>query len=402
MIRLYNFVLSTISYVALPLSSFILEKEQRANRRGKKLPNKENVIWIHAASMGEVNAVKPFILALEKKVPHKNIVISTMTKTGQEAAKKISDNIDCFYLPFDTKGIIRRTFNTLKPQLIIIAETELWPNMLLRAKTRNIPVEIINGRISKKSFKTYLKTKFFWSQIISHVHVNAKSRSDQKRFMKIGFTDVIDAGNLKFCLHLPNYNRSQVKQELGFSLDDKIIVWGSSRPGEELILKEISKHLFTKFPDLKIVIAPRHLQRVDEVCQLFDDVTLSNSSDKISKINIVNEMGKLTKYYAISDIAVIGGSFVDFGGHNPLESAYYGIPTVIGNFHHSCRDSVRILKKVDGIIVSNKDKLLEDLIHLLSDENFAKKTGLNGKIALAKNQASLELNLKRSLELLAE
>ena len=113
-------------------------------------------------------------------------------------------------------------------------------------------------------------------------------------------------------------------------------------------------------------------------------------------------MGKLTKYYAISDIAVIGGSFVDFGGHNPLESAYYGIPTVIGNFHHSCRDSVRILKKVDGIVVSNKDKLLEDLIHLLSDENFAKKTGLNGKIALAKNQASLELNLKRSLELLAE
>lgn len=400
--RIYNFLLSTISYIALPLSNFVVEKEQRANRRGKKLPDKVAVIWIHAASMGEVNAVKTFILALKKIVPHKNIVISTMTKTGHEAAKKISEDIDCFYLPFDTKGIMRRTFNKIKPQLIIVAETELWPNMLLCAEKRNIPVEIINGRISKKSFKSYMKTNFFWSKIISQVHVNAKSISDQKRFKKIGFTDVINAGNLKFCLQLPNYNKAQVRQELGFSSEDKIIVWGSSRPGEELILKEISKHLFEKFPHLKIIIAPRHLQRVEEVYQLFDNVSLSESDKEISKISIVNEMGKLIKYYAISDIAIIGGSFVDFGGHNPLESAYYGIPTIIGNFHHSCRDSVRILKRVDGIIISDKDKLLEDLIHLLIDVDFANKIGQNGKSALAKNQSSLEINLKRSLELLAE
>jgi len=397
----YNFILDILSIFLLPISNIWFPKEQRANRRGLDLPKYKAVIWIHAASMGEVNAVKPFILKLQRELPDEKIVISTMSKTGQAAAKQISEKISCFYLPLDTQPIMYITFRALKPKLIIIAETELWPNLLLRAKKKKIPVEIINGRISKKTFKTYLRTKFFWKKLIAEVHVNAKSRSDLKRFQKIGFKDVINAGNLKFCLELENYDRATTKRELGFSAGDKIIVWGSSRPGEEALLRDISAELFEKITNLKLVIAPRHLNRVDEITEIFEQVNLTSADNSTAKINLVDEMGKLTKYYAIADLAIIGGSFFDFGGHNPLEAAFYEIPTMIGNYHHSCGDSVRILSKKKGIVISNQEKLLVDILNIFADAEKAKEIGANGKAALVKNQTSMKINLERSLEFLA-
>lgn len=388
-----------ISLIAIPISKFFIPKDQIANRLGKNLPHSENPIWIHCASMGEINAIKPFIEKFRVEFPEYNIVISTMTKTGQSVAKSISDKIGTFYFPIDTDFIMRRVFNNLQPKMVIIAETELWPNLLNQAKLREIPVEIINARISKPTFKRYYRTRLFWKPLIKKIRINAKSQIDADRFSKLGYKDVINAQNLKFCLNLPEYERDKTREELGFSLEDKILVWGSSRPGEELLVKSISEKLFEQIDNLKIVLAPRHLSRVDELFMLFPEVNLFSDNNITLKWNIVDRMGVLTKFYAIADLAIIGGSFYDFGGHNPLEAAYYGVPTIIGEYHHSCQDSVQILQKNSGILVSDKNRLCSDIVDLI-DSKWGDELGSNGKIAITKNRNSMQINLQRTRELL--
>ena len=376
-----------------------LKGKERQQRLGKNLPILKDVIWIHAASMGEVNAVKSFILKLKEQLPKEKIVISTMTKTGQQAAEKISTEIQTFFFPIDVAFVIRRVFRKIKPKIIIIAETELWPNLLDIARKKGIPVEIINGRISDNSLNIYSKTDWFWKNLISDITVNAKSEIDAERFRKIGFNNVINAHNLKFCLDLPKYDKQATKEKFGFDQEDFILVFGSSRPGEEQLICDISDNLIKHIPKLKMVIVPRHLNRIEEVKKIFPGYTISSQKEIPKHFHIVDEMGVLTKYYSISDLVIIGGSFYDFGGHNPLESAYYSIPTIIGNFHHSCQDSVKILTKYDGIVVSDYQKLSDDILGIYK-KDFGKQLGKNGRIAIEQNLNSLQINLERTTELL--
>jgi len=396
---IYNFFLTILSWPALLLSNIWVAAEQRAQRRGKDLPEVKNAIWIHAASLGEINAIKPFIKQIQKKWPDEKIIISTNTVTGQTAAANISEQISTFYLPFDTYPIMRRTLRQLQPKLIIIAETELWPNLFYLTQKRQIPLEIINARISEQSYKIYGKTRFFWKKLVGSIVVNAKSEADAERFLQLGFRHVINAHNLKFCLDLPDYSRSSLRQAYGFSADDKLLVWGSSRPGEEELLRQIQPELLANFPDLKIIIVPRHLKRIAEVRQLFPTAVLSSQQQILGQLNIVDQMGLLIKFYAIADVAIIGGSFYDFGGHNPLEAIYYGVPTIIGSFHHSCQDSVEILQAAEGIVISDKNQLCTDIGKLL-DPAWGKIIAENGKAALESNRNSLEINIARTAKLL--
>ncbi|MFO7897225.1 MAG: glycosyltransferase N-terminal domain-containing protein [Candidatus Cloacimonadales bacterium] len=395
----YNFFLTILAWLALPLSNIWVPPQQRANRRGDDLPAQKDVIWIHAASVGEINAIKPFIGQLQKRFPQQKIVLSTMTASGQAAAQTVSEAISSFYFPFDTYLIMRRTLRQLQPKMIIIAETELWPNLFYLAQKQNIPLEIVNARLSDKNFKLYRITSFLWKKIGASVQVNAKAAADAQRFRQLGFQSVINAHNLKFCLQLPEYSKLELRQHYGFSAADKILVWGSSRPGEEQLLKNILGQLQTEIPQLKVIIVPRHLNRISEVMQLFPTASLSSEVPKLDQINIIDQMGLLVKMYALADLAIIGGSFFDFGGHNPLEAVYYGVPTIIGNYHHACQDSVEILQAAEGIVVSDQEQLATDILKLLREDR-GHQVGARGKAALQSNQASLEINLQKTAELL--
>lgn len=370
---------------------------ERKQRTGYLNFNFEKCIWIHAASVGEVNAVKPMINMMLSNYPKKQFVISTMTRTGLEIAKGISAKLIAFYLPLDVPHIMIRVFKRLNPEMIILVETELWPVMLHRALRKGTAVVMVNGRISKRSFPYYKRLSFFWKPLWPCIRlVNAQSDKDAQRFSDLGFSRVYNTSNLKFNMELPDYDRSTLRDEFNYQVGDFIIVWGSSRPGEEKLLRSIISGLKKEISQLKLVIVPRHLTRLTEIKDIFRDFTtgLYSELEIAPEILIVDEMGVLTMFYAIADLAIIGGSFYNFGGHNPLEAAYYGVPIIIGRYHSSCQDSVRILQQNQAILVSDRNRLMHDILSLHGNDN-AIQMGINARNTMQKNAHSLKKNMEK-------
>jgi len=394
---IYRLLTSILVRMGYPFIKMRLKDKAGKQRLGIQKNSFEKCVWIHAASVGEVNAVKTLVNQLLQTYSHIDFFMTTMTKTGLEAAKKISPKLAVSLFPIDVSFIQRRLFKTINPELIILTETEFWPNMLHVAKKRKIPVVMVNARISDKSFPKYRNLRFFWKPVWKAIKaVNAQSEKDARRFIGFNFENVINAHNLKFCIDLPEFNKTTLRKELGYSQDDFIIVWGSSRPGEEKLLKKVFPDLKEKINNLKVIIIPRHLHRIPQVCDIFKDFDFKIYSklEETSAILIVDEMGILNMFYALSDLAIVGGSFFNFGGHNPLEPAFYGTPSIIGKYHNSCRDSVDRLLENEGILVSDKKKLTEEIFKLYDNFELRKQLGSNAKQTLGLNSDSLKTNLK--------
>jgi len=394
---IYRVLTSLLAGLSYPILKIRMKNKRGKQRLGILKNGFEKCVWTHAASVGEVNAVTPLINQLLQKYSDKDFIMTTMTSTGLEAAKKISPKLVVSIFPIDVAFIQERFINKINPDLIILVETELWPNMLHVAKKRNIPVIMVNARLSDKSFPRYRNLRLFWKPVWKAISaVNAQSEKDERRFLGLKFKNVINAHNLKFCLDLPEFNKTTLRKELGYSDDDFIIVWGSSRPGEEKLFKEVFISRKEKINNLKVVIVPRHLHRIPQVSEIFKDFDykLYSKLKEPGEILIVDEMGILNMIYALSDIAIVGGSFYNFGGHNPLEPAFYGTSTIIGKYHHSCRDSVDRLLENNGIIVSDKKKLIDDIMNLYNNNELREQLGANAKQTLALNSDSLKTNLK--------
>lgn len=403
---LYQFlihILEPIIYIPLRLFEILTKQPSRL---GHCLPAEENVIWLHAASLGEVNALKPLIKNLIERYNAEKILLTTMTGTGMTAAQAFDNTIDVCYVPIDLPGCLNRFFKLKKPQLIVLMETEFWPQMLLQAHKRNIPVIIINARLSLNSLTNYQKTYDFWKSPFKAIkQVNAQSEKDGKRFRSLGFSQIQNAGNLKFALKLPEFSADQIRQKFNINKNDFVLTIGSSRPGEEQMLLNLLNELNQAIPNLKIIIAPRHLKRLPEIKTIlkgykFKFLADQKPSDQFD-ILIIDEIGLLTQIYSFSDLVIIGGSFFDFGGHNPLEAAYYAKPIIMGKFHHSCQNSVDILTQNKAIIISDFDHLAADIIELYQNPNHRDTLGNNAKAVLAKNAEALEINLNTISEFLS-
>lgn len=394
MILLYSLFICTFWIILLPYFILIFSGNERLERFGFYALRYDDSIWIHAASVGEVNAIKPLIIKLLKEYPTKQFIITTMTKTGNRMAQAIDKRIDVYYLPFDCYFLMRRVFARLNPSLIIIAETEFWPNMLCHAEKRSVPVILVNGRISQRSFPKYKKLTFFFAPLWKAIQkVNAQSELDKQRFVELGFEKVVDAGNLKFAIELPELDSDEIRRELGFTDADFVLCLGSSRPGEEKLIRNIYNDLRTEIPNLKLIVAPRHLKRLDEVRAIFKTHRLYSEKGKSADILIVDTMGKLTMMYAACDIAIVGGSFFDFGGHNPLEAAYYRKPIIIGPYHQSCLDSVNKLNAADAVLVANNNELKQKIAYLFDNSPIRSTMGSNAKSILEQYSLSVKVNL---------
>ncbi|MDY6914895.1 MAG: glycosyltransferase N-terminal domain-containing protein [Candidatus Cloacimonadota bacterium] len=383
----YNILVVIVAAISLP---YILirfkgkERKQRLGFIGK--PFSQKTIWIHAASVGEVNAAKDLI----KKI-HNNqqVVVTTMTATGQKIASSLP--VKTFFLPFDCILMMLRAYKRLQPKAIVLVETEFWPNMLWIAKLKKIPVFVVNGRLSDKSFRNYLRTSFFWKTPWKAIKaVSAQTKLDMEKFKKLDFSDVKNNGNLKFNIQLPFYHKKELRNEYGYSEKDFIVVWGSSRPGEEKLLRSIFASLEEKITDLCLIVVPRHLNRMSEIKEIFPDFGLFSRENRKSKHIIVDEMGQLAKLYSIADLAIVGGSFYDFGGHNPLEPAFYGIPIIMGPYYSSCQDSVNKLQKNEAIVISDPKNLKNDIISLFYNEEIRKKLGKRAKKTMQENSDNLQ------------
>lgn len=336
----------------------------------------EKVIMFHGVSVGEVIALENLIKKTKETFPDYKIVITTGTKTGQEIAHKKFDNIVDFitYFPFDITICVELFLKKIKPSVVLIAETELWPTFAAYCKKRGIPLFVINGRISDSTYKSYRLLKGFFRELFkNYTKILTQSEEDKEKFISIGAPadKTMVMKNLKF-----DVKRADTNIEIGQE-NNRIIIAGSTHKGEDEIVLNAFSELKKEFPDIKLLLAPRHLTRVNEVKELVEKTKLpygqrSNNENFLNNdIIILDTLGELSRMYQICNFAFIGGSFNKTGGHNPLEAIVYNKPAISGPSIHNFRDIYWILSRSKaGKVVKTPQELTNYMHKLLADKEF--------------------------------
>jgi len=369
-------------------------------------------IWVHAASVGEVFCSVPLLQRIKREFPQRPIVLTTMTRTGNERAKTISEADSALFLPIDHPLIIEKTLRKIDPNLLLIAETELWPNLLRSCGKKGIPVVVFNGRISEKSFRGYLFFKFFFKECLKHVSLFLmQTEEDRMRIIEIGAvsnkTRVV--GNLKFDQSISSLTQeamAEMAKSLGLQGKKKIFIAGSTHPGEEEILLSLFKDLRKIDPHLVLILAPRHLERLEEVERILKQESISwmrrtsfpmghdrsNEEPKeLPEVILLDTMGELMSLYSLGTLIFVGGSLVPVGGHNPLEPLIFKKCVLFGPYMFHFSEISRSLIKAGGSIqVRGRDDLFSHLKHLLSDEGTCKEVGERGYQFLQKHRGATE------------
>lgn len=383
---LYGILSGIAFYISLPFyyaERVISRKSAGWNEKfaNQNMPisSEDKVIMLHGVSVGEVIALENLAKQIKTSFPDYKLALTTGTKTGQEIAQKkfagIADYIT--YFPFDIPHCSDKFLKKLRPQAVLIAETELWPNFAYSCRKKNIPLIVINGRISDSTFKTYKLAKIFFKQVFKNFTAFLmQSREDADKVLELGADSekVEVMGNLKFDIQKRDADIN-LGQE-GF----RVIIAGSTHKGEDEIILTAFTNLKKEFPDIKLLIAPRHLQRTSNVEALVKSTGLSyglrssNANFKEKEIIILDTLGELGKMYSICSFAFIGGSFNKTGGHNPLEAAVFNKPALSGPSIHNFKDIYEILSRTDAGKVVNTGKELEfSMKKLLSDRDFYEK-----------------------------
>ena len=337
----------------------------------------QQTVMFHGVSVGEVIALENLIKLAYVTFKDCKILITTGTKTGQDIAKKKYGEIAevITYFPFDFPFSVRRFFKNNNPDLILMAETELWPCFASFAKKKKIPILLINGRISDDSFKTYKYFGWFFKHILScYTGIYTQSEDDRQKFIKIGAplnkTEVMK--NLKFDIRKNttplNFNKGS----------EKILIAGSTHRGEDEIILRAFKNLQHDFPDLKLILAPRHLDRIPSIIDLMSDFKhgrrSQNDNFKENDVILLDTLGELSRMYSIADVAFIGGSFNNTGGHNPLEAVIYSKPVLSGPSVKNFKDIYALLCKTNAAKIVNSQKEFEEALRkLLSNKDFYRK-----------------------------
>jgi 3-deoxy-D-manno-octulosonic-acid transferase len=351
-------------------------------------------IWVHAVSVGEVLAVSRFVAEMDREFPGYRVFVSTTTRTGQALAQERFGANRVFYCPLDLPWATRAYLNALQPKMLILAETEFWPNLLAGCFRREIPVAVVNARISDRSWPRYMKLRTLWRPILSRLAaVLAQSKSDAERLKAIGCAAerVSAAGNLKFDVRAAQESEAtRLIKVLGAGL--RFVVAGSTLEGEEAALLEAWPTLLSVDPKLVMVLAPRHPERFAAAAGLLETSrfrwmrrslwkgkpTESLAPLQGGQIVLLDTIGELASVYSLAAVAFIGGSLVPAGGHNPLEPAQFGVPIVMGPYYANFRAIAEDLITHDAIRIAKAEELTVVLVDLLSDRRRAKAMGERG------------------------
>lgn len=368
--------------------------------------NEAKTLWVHAVSVGEVQAISGFIKNNKKK----KITLTTSTPQGQKLAKeKLSEYCEKIcYFPYDYDFAVKNAIEAVNPEKVMIVETEIWANFVRLLKQAKIPVVVANGRISDSTYKSYRLLKWFFKDVFkNYEQILAQSEDDAKRFIKIGAPKSIvsNMGNIKFDIPAPD---KKIKEGLKTAYnkgDTKLIVAGSTHFGEEKIIIDA----FLKLKDvehggngyLKLVLAPRHLERVKYVAGILEKLkvnfSLKTQSADLSEFDVIilDTTGELANLYSICDVAILGGSFNNTGGHNPLEATIWGKPVISGANVKNFRVIYRELTKYGcARIVKNKAQLHAELEKLLvgyDGEKIATEMEQNCTKVMSKNRGALRV-----------
>ena len=376
---LYYILTGTLILVSTPflLLRSLLSSNFRNNIKEKlkganALPHLKKSLWIHASSVGEVRLAKTLITSLQENGETRPIVLSTFTPTGFDLA--VEENLPhVFRLPFDFPLWLNPVFDRIKPSQLILIEAELWPSLLRLCKKNNVPVLQVNGRVSEKSLERYRKFNSFFLWMTEAVtQFSMRSQKDAERLFELGVSEekIRVTGNIKFDT-LPN--GSDTRSSLVFNPDSFLIVFGSTRPGDEGPAMEAFIKLKKDFPNVLAVIAPRHMQRCREVEDLIrefnDNYTLYSETKEEDWVNkpcsiiLLDKIGALNSFYANAKLAYVGGGFNPrFGGQNILEPTAFGIPVMFGKHMSNFEEEAKLLIKSGGGIQLQKEEELYSVL----------------------------------------
>ena len=335
------------------------------------------LIWIHAVSMGETKVAATLVKKIKEEMNDPLIVISSVTETGHQEALKAIPHADYkVYLPFDFSWIIKPIVRMVKPDLVLLCESDIWYNFLTAAKENKASIVVINGKISEKSVARHAKFPAVASHLFAPIDFFCvQSRHYEERFLKLGIppSKITVTGNIKFDDAPSLISQPQTfKEQLGFKPEDLILVAGSTHDPEEKILLKALDTLWAKFPTLKAIIVPRHPERFKEAADLIEQNRIpyqrytALDPQKEKKILLMDAMGLLRQCYQIASLAVVGGSFTEkVGGHNILEPSWYGVPVLFGPYMHQQPEMVEWIQEYQAGRQVSEATLKQELEDLL-------------------------------------
>ena len=414
MIIFYNFLLklltpALLAYTAWRLATGKESFESLRQKRGKYdiQPPKKGGIWIHAVSVGETIAASLLVDELLKQNPDLSITFTTSTKGGMETAlKRLKTKATVAYFPLDFPGAVKSALSFFSPKLIVLMETEIWPNLIYHAGRSGIARAVINGRLSDNSYRKYSLFRPFITPFFSSINLLLmQSEKDAERVVALGAdkSKTVVTGNIKFDGKLPDENADKREIRKKFSIPENaaVIILASSHPGEEKLFLDSIKKLMASHDAanrgmLYPVIAPRHIDRAGAIAELcgnngfkLPQLRSENNRDPGS-ILILDTLGELAELYGAADVAVIGGSFIPHGGQNPLEAAAWKLPLLFGPHMNNFRDiSQKLVEASSATQVTGIESLTSGLSHLLDNEEERKKRGAAGYETILQNRGAL-------------
>lgn len=363
-------------------------------------------ILIHAASVGEFNAASPLIKGLLKTYPDTPLTVTTLTPTGSErVSRDLGDKVFHSYIPIDTAGAVRRFLKRLQPRLIIVMETEIWPNLYLQSQQQEIPLLMANARLSKRSVERFRRLSGFIAEVLQTVDwVGAQSNADAERLIHCGAQPqhVEMTGNIKFDLAIPASLEERAEAlRLRWGRHRPVLVAGSTHEADEQVIIPAFIALLSTMPDALLILVPRYPERFTRAAQIAIAAGLQTelrsqgeACSAQAQCFVIDTIGELMNYYACADLTFVGGSFGDQGGHNPLEPAALGKPVLLGPHMENAREiSAQLLQDGAALRVNDQFDFKTTAEEILSDGVLRDRMGQAGRGLIEKNKGALELTL---------
>lgn len=412
---IYNFafyLLLPIIVLRLLWRALVLPAPAYAKRWGERLGfvdlahahrKEQRWIWVHAASVGESVAISPLVTRLRRQRPDWGIVVTTMTPTGSERIAELFGNDVCHvYAPYDYAGAVKRFIKTFQPALVILVETELWPNLVHYSKKSGAYIMVANARLSEKSYRGYQKFSALGKPMLQKIDcIAAQAETDAERFRRLGVPDQVlhITGSIKFDVSLPDQLAAQTA-DMARRIEDPRPIWiaASTREGEEEKILAAFRQVKRQLPTALLILVPRHPERfvpVERLCQKNSMRVVRRSSDApvdaLTDIFLGDSMGELLIYYGLAQLAFVGGSLVETGCQNVLEPAALGLPVLVGPSQFNFQSICERLADVGALdTVADENELARQVLRLLKDDEARRVMGERGRAAVAANKGALD------------